>query len=270
MQRLAPVKTIFCPSCRQKMDILPLESRTGQPLEIDLCYHCHGIWFDGTESTQLSPQSVLRLFKELALHKDDPHSILSEKMRCPRCRGALVRGSDRTKSGPYVVYRCLANRDGRFSSFSSFMVEKGFVRHLNNTEITALANSVKVINCSSCGASVDLRKDHACPYCRSAFSLLDPDAVEKALARYKIQGQASVLAAQAETGVDSDSPAQKINRSMAAADVLIVQERIRLDNERRAQEEARRRGTTWGPIGVEDLVWGAGLREVLRRLFNLL
>lgn len=252
------------------MDILQLESRTGQPLEIDLCYGCHGIWFDGTESTQLSPQSVLRLFKELALHKDDPHSILSEKMRCPRCRVGLVRGSDRTKSGPYVVYRCLGNRDGRFSSFSSFMVEKGFVRHLNNTEIAALANSVKVINCSSCGASVDLRKDHACPYCRSAFSLLDPDAVEKAIARYKMQGHLGDFGDQAETGLGANAPAQRMNHSLAAADVLIMQERMRLDNERRAQEEARRRGTSWGSVGAEDLVWGAGLREVLRRIFNLL
>jgi glutaredoxin len=31
---------------------------------------------------------------------------------------------------------------------------------------------------------VDLRTDHACPHCRSAFSLLDPKAVERALQGY--------------------------------------------------------------------------------------
>jgi glutaredoxin len=31
---------------------------------------------------------------------------------------------------------------------------------------------------------VDLRKDQSCPHCRCAFSLLDPKAVEQALAGY--------------------------------------------------------------------------------------
>ncbi len=28
---------------------------------------------------------------------------------------------------------------------------------------------------------MDIRKDHACPYCRAAFSLIDPQAVVRAM-----------------------------------------------------------------------------------------
>ena len=55
---------------------------------------------------------------------------------------------------------------------------------LSRAEIDEIARKVAVIHCSSCGAPVDLRRDHACAHCRSALSLLDPKAVETALAGY--------------------------------------------------------------------------------------
>ena len=87
------------------------------------------------------------------------------------------------KSGRYVTYRCMQGH-GRFATFSSFMVEKGFVRQLTKPEIEDLARRVDAIFCTGCGAPVDIRRDHACPHCRAAFSLLDPAAVEKALQRH--------------------------------------------------------------------------------------
>jgi hypothetical protein len=95
----------------------------------------------------------------------------------------LTQGFDVVRSGRYITYRC-ARGHGRFSAFSSFMIEKGFVRLMTQPEIDDLARRVDVIHCSSCGAPVDLRKDHACPHCRSAFSLLDPKAVERAMQGY--------------------------------------------------------------------------------------
>lgn len=173
-----------CPSCRQPMQRLALESHAGDPVDIDLCFDCHGIWFDRQENLQLSPHGVLTLFERLHAHRDEPHAALKTGKLCPRCRRGLLRGMDRTISGSYVVHRC-PQQHGRFSTFASFMVEKGFVRHLTPAEIRSLADKVRTIHCGSCGASVDLRKDHACPYCRSAFSLLDPKAVEAALKRYQ-------------------------------------------------------------------------------------
>jgi hypothetical protein len=63
------------------------------------------------------------------------------------------------------------------------MIEKGFVRQLTAAEIGKLAIKVATIRCSGCGAPVDIRKDHACTHCRSPIAILDPEAVEQALAR---------------------------------------------------------------------------------------
>lgn len=245
-----------CPSCGESMEVLQLESSLGKPLELDLCFACHGIWFDPRENLQLSAKSVLSLFKTLHAHGDEPHTPLRERMDCPRCRRGLERGADRTKSGPYVVYRC-PQQHGRFSTFSSFMVEKGFVRHLTGAEIRTLAEQVKVIHCSSCGAAVDLRKDHACPYCRSAFSLLDSQAVEKALAHYK--GRSGIANGHRQT-------AQTGGTALSAADVLIAQERIRLEHERTEKERRRERYGTLGDGLFSDELWSTGVNLVWRTI----
>ena len=81
------------------MQALRLHNTLGQALELDLCFACHGIWFDPLESAQLAPQSVLALFKNLHAHNDQPHLPLKNHMHCPRCQQELVRGEDRTISG---------------------------------------------------------------------------------------------------------------------------------------------------------------------------
>lgn len=190
-----------CPSCSAPMRELLLEGHHGQTILLDLCFGCHGIWFDDKESQQLSARGVLQLFETLHAHREQPHSALRTRLSCPACRLGLIRGSDRTVSGSYVAYRC-PKQHGRFGTFSSFMVEKGFVRHLSAVEVSRIAQKLRVIHCSSCGAAVDLRKDHACPYCRSAFSLLDPDAVNKALQQYHEKASVAAAAAMSDGATD--------------------------------------------------------------------
>jgi len=212
--------TTLCPSCRQPAATHRFAASHGGVLELDLCFACQGLWFDPQENTRLAPASVLLLFELLHEHHGDAHHPLSERLRCPRCSKDLVKGYDLAQGGRYVTYRCAA-RHGRFSTFGSFMVEKGFVRHLSKLEIEALARRVGTIACTSCGGAVDIRHDHACPYCRSALSLLDPQAVDKALERH---GRAAQQAAQAQ------SPE-------ALADALVALERSRTREERERQRE---------------------------------
>ena len=214
--------TPLCPSCRQPTEIRRFTASTGGTLELDLCFACQGMWFDPQENTRLAPAAVLELFELLHQHRGDAHRPLADRLRCPRCSQALAKGYDVAQGGRYVTYRCAA-RHGRFSTFGSFMVEKGFVRHLSTMEIEALAERVGTINCTSCGGTVDIRHDHACPYCRSALSLLDPQAVDKALARH---GSAARQAAP----TDAASPD-------ALADALVALERNRAREERARQRE---------------------------------
>ncbi|MDO4724669.1 MAG: hypothetical protein Q4A97_07895, partial [Comamonadaceae bacterium] len=184
--------------------------------------------------------------------RDEPHRPLGQRMQCPTCSAALQRGTDRTISGTYVTYRCPA-RHGRFGTFSSFMVEKGFVRHLSPAQLHALAETVRTIHCSSCGASVDLRRDHACPYCRSAFALLDPQAVQRALQQYR---------SKADTAA-ADASDEKRREATARAEWLMAQERMRAQN---AQREREQRSGIGGNDRFADELWVMGLEALWRLL----
>src|SRR5262249_22660914 len=45
----------------------------------------------------------------------------------------------------------------------------------------ALKAKVRTVQCSNCGGPLDLARDTACKYCGSPISILDPDAVGKAV-----------------------------------------------------------------------------------------
>jgi len=157
-----------------------LPASAGGVVQLDVCFGCRGIWFDHQENLKLSAQAVLTLFRQLHAHRLDAAQALPHALNCPRCSDTLQQGFDVVKSGRYITHRC-AQRHGRFSTFASFMIEKGFVRQLTPAEVTDMAQRLGVINCSNCGAPVDLRQSHVCPHCRTALSLLDPQAVERAL-----------------------------------------------------------------------------------------
>jgi len=199
-------------------------STQGSVLELDLCFACQGLWFDRHENLRLTPASVVELFRLLHEHPAQGHHPLPAQLGCPRCDSALDKGFDLVRSGRYVTHRC-PRQHGRFSTFSSFMVEKGFVRHLTRPEIDDLARRVGAICCTSCGAPVDIRKDHACPYCHAAFSLIDPDAVARALEGY---AQASARA----------RPGPVQGPTFDIGDALVALERDRTRAERERQQRA--------------------------------
>ena len=172
-----------CPSCRVPMDVHAFSHHGGGPLELDICHACQGIWFDTHENQQLSPASVNDLFKLLHEHRDVQRNPVAPVMACPRCSSKLEHGYDIVRSGRYATSRC-PHRHGRFSTFSSFMVEKGFVRQLSGAEIREISVRIAVVRCTGCGAPVDIRKQSACGHCRAPIAILDPQAVEQALAGY--------------------------------------------------------------------------------------
>jgi hypothetical protein len=170
------------------MEALTLTSRIGLPIEIDACWSCQMIWFDNMESSALSPDSVVELFKRIHAGRDRPRNIVSMRMACPRCATPLALTQDLGRGGHFSYYRC-QNGDGRLTSFTQFLREKNFVRTLNPAEIQSLSVKVSQIRCSSCGAPVDLQKDSACTHCGSPISVLDADAVDKALKEYEVRAQ---------------------------------------------------------------------------------
>ncbi len=159
------------------------ERKLGGEVMLDLCFGCQGIWFDEYESLRLAPAGVVELFKRIHEHRDDQRLPLASPLRCPRCDERLIHSQDRVKSGLFNYQRC--GQHGRFITFSQFMIEKGFVRQLTPVEIKEISVRIGVVHCTGCGAPVDIRKESACTHCRAPIAILDPRAVEAALAGYQ-------------------------------------------------------------------------------------
>ena len=150
----------------------------GSDVEVDICFPCHTLWLDKRESLQLSPRGTLDLFKVLHEHRADPRHALENRMSCPHCGRRLSLHQDIGKAGRFAYYACPAG-DGRLTPFSEFLKEKQFVRALTPAEQSRLQAEVKSVQCSSCGAPVDLAGGFQCGHCGSPITVLDAEAVEK-------------------------------------------------------------------------------------------
>lgn len=162
------------------MDHEALEGVYGPEIEVDLCFACHLLWFDKRESIHLTPRGTMDLFKVLHEHRDDPRHALGGRTVCPRCGVRLSLRRDIGKGGRFSYHACPAGH-GRLTPFSEFLKEKQFVRELNPAEQSRLKAEVKRVQCSSCGAPVDVSKGFSCQHCGSALAVLDAEAVEKTL-----------------------------------------------------------------------------------------
>lgn len=237
------------------MERLVLPGTHHGQVEIDACFACHGFWFDPQESPKLAPRAVAALFKAMHQHQDAPRLPLAPQLDCPHCRLPLVQGFDVVRSGRYITHRC-PQQHGRFSSFAAFLIEKGFVRQLTRPEVADIAAKVGVIHCSSCGAPVDLRREDACSHCRSPLSLLDPQAVEKALQRLSSAEPAAPHAPRPGLPDSTGQPAA------AVADALVALAREQSRRER-ASGPAAALGTTHAVLTLDLLAVGLQLASRL-------
>ena len=190
------------------MATLTLEGHYQRSVVIDLCDQCQAFWFDGMESLQLQPASVLELFRIVGNAGGGVRAALSDSTRCPRCEGELVRTFDQQRQSRFEYRRCPVGH-GRLTSFFNFLREKDFIRPLSAAQIEELRRNVKSVNCSNCGAPVDLAKGTACAHCSSPLSMLDVGQAEKLIAA--LQGKAA-------RGEEPD-PAWPMNLERAKRDV---------------------------------------------------
>jgi hypothetical protein len=172
----APEKPTPCPGCGVTMQPLRLPRKPFGEETVDYCVSCQALWFDAFESVQLTPGATLTLFD--TIRKSTPAAVHPQPslLPCPRCTLPLEVTHDLQRTTRFTYYRCTAEH-GRFTPFVQFLREKDFIRPLSPAELARLKETIRVVQCSSCGAPVDLEKDTACPYCRAPIAILDPDAV---------------------------------------------------------------------------------------------
>ncbi len=167
------------------MDRQNLEAHAGGSVEIDVCRSCRAFWFDSRESLQLAPASTLRLFSLIAeTAAGHGRTPLSPALRCPRCRGPLRVSHDLQRSTPFRYWRC-EHGHGRFITFFDFLREKDFVRPLSQGRIDELRKHTQSINCSNCGAPVDVSKTSACAHCGTPLSMIDVEHAQSVVALLK-------------------------------------------------------------------------------------
>lgn len=268
-----------CPSCRADMaqHLFEPMMRTGavmsSQVEVDVCWPCHLIWFDGFESTRLSPRAVVEFFKLIHSHEQAanaaPMQPVSQTPDCPSCGSRLRDSHDFTAKGRIKYFRCPLEH-GRLITFVQFLREKSFIRDLTKIEIDTLALTVKQIRCSSCGGPIDLRKDHACNHCGAAISVLDKDAVTKTLSGLLQAHEARLMNGMSDTdigGGDAKRGARDFSQmrgvnttANAKANAVMAAAKFESDQlkERRRRERENNTGNTSG-LGGFDLLRGGDL-----------
>ena len=155
-----------------------LTAHLGQPVTVDLCQTCQSFWFDARESVSLSPGATLTLFRLIGERAARPHLSNTDLTKCPRCRARLRPTHDMQRTTRFAYLRC-PNGHGRLTSFFDFLMEKDFVRPLTPQQLAELRQSIQSVNCSNCGAPVDLTNRSACEHCGTALSMLDLTQAEK-------------------------------------------------------------------------------------------
>jgi hypothetical protein len=183
-----------------------LDGLLGRAVVIDLCEPCQSFWFDGRESLQLSPPAVLSLFQIIGERAARPQLRNADAAKCPRCKGRLRRTHDMQRATRFEYFKC-PNEHGRLISFYEFLKEKDFIKPLTPLQIAELRNNVQMVNCSNCGAPIDLATSAACSHCGSPLSMLDMTQAEKVVAHLR----------EADRSGKPIDPALPINLALARA-----------------------------------------------------
>jgi DNA-directed RNA polymerase subunit RPC12/RpoP len=167
--------TMRCPGCSSTMQHQILEGVLGTSVDVGFCLSCRAFWFEPFETLHLTRSSTLKLFAVIA---DQATAVAASPVPnacyCPKCNSRLLLTHDRQHTTPFQYWRCDLEH-GRFTSFVDFLREKDFIRPLSPQQIAELRQNIQVINCSNCGAPIDLTKDSACGHCGSPLSMLDTE-----------------------------------------------------------------------------------------------
>jgi hypothetical protein len=161
-----------CPNCTQKMTTMTLEGHLVPSITLQVCAPCQFFWFEMFKALQLATSSTLQLMKFIGENSSQPRPQLSATLRCPVCSDRLKITHDWQRNTRFNYWRC-DQEHGQFISFLDFLREKDFIHPISRQQIAELKKTMQVVNCSNCGAPIDLNKDSTCQSCGSPISMLD-------------------------------------------------------------------------------------------------
>ena len=173
-----------CPRCHDDMRAYRVDGYLGKEVDTDVCIKCQSVWFDAVEHLQLTPGATLTLFRVIGENVSRPQWEDRDLAYCPRCRAQLRRTQDIQRNTHFEYFRC-PNQHGRLVSFFDFLKEKDFVKPLLPVQIAELRKYAHAVNCSNCGAPVNLAASAQCTHCGSPLTMLDLDQADRLIAQLK-------------------------------------------------------------------------------------
>jgi Zn-finger nucleic acid-binding protein len=97
---------MICPNDNVAMHQVQILSHYGQPIFLDQCGKCGGIWFDQSELFR-AKQGEAEKFEYLdSSALSSPSKVENSSLRCPRDRAALMQFTDRSFPSGIIVARC--------------------------------------------------------------------------------------------------------------------------------------------------------------------
>jgi Zn-finger nucleic acid-binding protein len=195
-----------CVSCGKLMVSDTLEARFGASVAIDYCPACQSFWFDAHEDLQISSGSTLKLFAIVGQQTGISRPASREGSKCPRCSSHLVQTHDMQRNTRFEYWRC-PHGHGRLVSFYDFLREKDFIRPLTPHQLAEMKENIQPVNCSNCGAPIDLTRGSTCAHCGSPLTMLDLRHPEELIAELRKAGRPHDAEVEPPSHVKTDGPA---------------------------------------------------------------
>ena len=209
---------VDCPNCHSAMASRDADVNGAIPhaASVASCASCNLFWFADGAIVGLTPQAVLTLFQFIGT-AGAAQKALQSAFTCPTCRHSLMFTHDLARNMRFTYWRCPTDH-GQLITFGQFLAEKNMIRPPSPAELAQLRATVRQINCSQCGAPIDLATDTACPHCGAAVAMIDPEGVAKAVR--ELQTGATTMATQSQANT-------QVAISNAQLDALFDAERMR-------------------------------------------
>ncbi len=160
------------------MHLLALEGHYTHSVQVDVCTHCHLVWFDALESVRLSGLGWVHLIRQM-IASPALNAPLATRLGCVRCQSPLKAVRNLTRFGRTAAQECPGGH-GQYQGYSLLLAERGLVRPIYMHDRQALLAQGRSLSCLNCGARVD-SSTTVCSYCDSPLVMVDVPRLTAAL-----------------------------------------------------------------------------------------
>jgi len=95
-----------CPSCQDVMEMVKIQSHYGQPIILEQCKRCGGVWFDESELSRARQGEAEKIESLDSKILKNPSRIEIPKLQCPTDQTTLIQFEDKYFPKSIVIEHC--------------------------------------------------------------------------------------------------------------------------------------------------------------------